>query len=193
MATEAPAIPNPNPKAAAAPAAKQHLLIPGGEMARLANRAAALRAGAWHAAWRLAVLEPTRETFEGLALNPAASLERGLRWVLIGAAAGWGIPAMTILLRTTAPLFTVILAYLLGVGATLMFFALSTAAAHVLAERAGARAEFGGLAFACAAFAAPLTPLAGLLLSASAVPGAALLALLPLAALAGVWAGLAGW
>jgi hypothetical protein len=136
---------------------------------------------------------------------------------------------MAILLRTTTPLFTVIFAYLLMVALTLVVFGAAIAAAHALAERLGARGDFGGLAFACAAFAAPLTLIAGLLVSgpsplrllllpvalyalalmvlavravydldwratlAASLPGAALLALLPLAAVAGVWAGLAGW
>ena len=229
MATEAPAIANTKTASAAAPAAKKHLLIPGSAMASLTVRAEAIRPSPWYTAWEQAILQPSLATFEGLALNPAARPERAVKWMLAGAALGWGLPAMASLLRTSAPLFTVIFAYLALVALTVVTFVAATAAAHALADQLDAPGEFGGLAFVCASFAAPLTVAAGLLVSGPAplrllllpaaiyalaltvqaaravyglawrpalivaVPSVVLLALLPLAAVAGAWAGLVGW
>jgi hypothetical protein len=198
-------------------------------MAHLAARADAMRPSPWYAAWEQAILQPTLQTFEGLAANPAARLERAYKWMLAGAALGWGLPAMASLLRTSAPLFTVVGAYAALVLLTVVTFVAATAAAHALADQLDAVGEYGRWAFVCAAFAAPLTVAAGLLVSGPsplrllllptaiyalaltvqaaravyglgwraavivAVPSVVLLALLPLAAVAGAWAGLVGW
>ncbi len=229
MATEAPAIPKTNNASAAAPAAKKHLLIPGSAMASLTVRAEAIRPSPWYTVWEQAILQPGLATFEGLALNPAARPERAVKWMAAGAALGWGAPAMASLLRTSAPLFTVMGAYVGLVLLTVVTFVAATAAAHALADQLDARGEYGSLAFVCASFAAPLTLAAGLLVSGPAplrllllpaaiyalaltvqaaravyglawrpalivaVPSVVLLALLPLAAVAGAWAGLVGW
>jgi hypothetical protein len=230
MATEAPSISTPTP--ASAPVGKQqnqHLLIPGGDMARLATRAGAVRPNPWYAVWELAILQASLETFEGLAASPGARPERAFRWMLAGAALGWGMPAMASLLRTSAPLFTVLFVYLGLVALTVIAFVAATGAAHALADQLDASGSYGAWVFVCAAVAAPLTVAAGLMVSGPAplrllllptalfallltvqaaravyglawrpalivtVPSVVLLALLPLAAVAGAWAGLVGW
>jgi len=237
MATEAPVIHTRKPATAAAPPAAAEAQAParhqlpnsGSQMARMAARAEAMQPGPWYAAWEQAILQPSLETFEGLAANPAARPERALKWMLAGAALGWGVPAMASLLRTSTPLFTVVFVYLGLVALTLVAFVVATGAAHALADQLDAPGEYGQLAFVCAAFAAPLTVVTGLLVSGpaplgllllpaavcavlltvvavravyrldwrgaaiAAVPSVVLLALLPLAAVAGAWAGLVGW
>lgn len=169
MATEAPAMPTASSAAAApAPAATKHLLIPGSAMARLAARAEAMRPSRWYTAWELAILQPSQETFEGLAANAAAHPVRALKWVAAGAALGWGFPAMASLLRTSAGLFTVVTAYAGLVLLTVITFVAATLAAHALADQLEAQGDYGRWAFACAAFAAPLTLAAGLLVSGPA-------------------------
>jgi hypothetical protein len=143
------------------------------------------------------------------------------------------LPALTGVLRGGVPVWALVLVYWGLAALTVGAFAAATAAVHALAgalgrtARSAAGGEYARLAFVCAAFAAPLTLLAGLLLAGpdplrlallpvagyglaltvlavravyqlewrwaivAALPAAALLALLPLAAVAGVWAGLA--
>lgn len=152
-------------------------------------RAAAIRARTWQAAWWLALSQPRVATLEGLAANPAASLERALRWCLAGAAVGYALPAVFSLARGAAPLPTVLWAYALLMGLTVTALAAGPAvavalAAHLAAyglrprphllEREPLAPAPGGLtpglfqpaiyvrlAFACAAFAAPLTAALG--------------------------------
>jgi hypothetical protein len=162
------------------------------------TRAAAIRARSWQAAWGLALRHPSVATFEGLAANPAASLERALRWYVAGTLAGFALPALLSVWRGAANLIGVgvggSLLALLSVGA----FALGTAVACALAAHLEAyglrwrpsllerepplaapsaggltpgvfqRAVYQRLAFACAAFAAPASAALGLVL---ALPG----------------------
>jgi len=220
-------------------------------------RAAAIRSRDWRSAWLLALRQPAVATFEGLAAHPAASLERALRWCLAAAVVGSLLPAGLSLLRGT-PVLTLLPVYAVLVALSVGAFAAGTAVACALAAHLSAyglgwrpqlsarrflgdgaspagtapsvfqRAVYDRLAFACAAYAAPLfvalgavvvapALLRGLLLLAftlyaglltvlavraackvswawALVAGVAgvLCALLPLAAVAGAWAGLTG-
>lgn len=173
-APPAPAAPTPTMLGQAAPPLSAH-------QARLRSvRAAAIRARTWQAAWRLALREPRVATFEGLAANPAAGLERALRWCLAGAAVGLALPAGLSLVRGAAPLWVVWVAYVLLVVVSVAAFAGGTAVACALAAHLPAyglrwrprllerepppaasglfqRALYARLAFACAAYAAPLS------------------------------------
>ncbi len=249
-ATSAGPAPNTPPAEAARPAAAPPVTETPAVALR-SVRAAAIRARTWQAAWLLALRQPRVETFEGLAANPSGSLERALRWCVAGAAGGYALPALFSLVRGSASLPALLVALGLLVALTIAAVAAGTAVAcglaahlaaygfqprpHLLERQAPAgptasgvfqKAVYARLAFACAAFAAPLSValgvalvmpdlLRGLLLfglsawaaalSVLAVRGAcrvswtwagvagmagALCALLPLAAVAGVWAGL---
>jgi hypothetical protein len=179
------------------------------------------------AAWHFILSRPSPAAFAHLAAYPGASLSYAYVWVTAGAGLAWALPAAAGVLRGGVPGWALVVAYWGLVALTVGVFAASTGAAHWLAGRCGARGEYARLAFAWAAFAAPLTLLAGLLLAGpaplrlallplagyglaltvlavrgvyqlewrwvlvAALPAAALLAGLPLAAVAGVWAGLA--
>jgi hypothetical protein len=150
-----------------------------------------------------------------------------------GAGLAWAWPALAGALRGGVPSWALMLVYWALVALTVGAFAAATGAvyalARILGEAAGSspRGDYARLSFVCAAFAAPLTLVAGLLLAGpdalrlallpvagyglvltvlavraiyaldwrwtlvAALPAAALLAGLPLAAVAGVWAGLA--
>jgi hypothetical protein len=165
-------------------------------------------------------------TFERLAGQREASLGRAYLWMTVGAGLAWALPAAAGLWRGGVPAWALALAYWALVLLTVAVFAAATGAAHWLACQLGARGSYERLAFACAAYAAPLTLLAGAALAGpvglrlallpmagyglaltvlavravyqlewrwalvAALPAAALLAGVPLAAVAGVWAGL---
>jgi hypothetical protein len=204
----------------------------------LAPRSALFAAARQHltatlAAWYFAVTHPSAMGLAHLAAFPGASTAHAFAWMTTGAALAWACPALAGMLRGGVPIWALVLVYWALAALTVGAFAAATGAVHALArmlnEAAGSnpQGEYARLAFVCAAFAAPLTLLAGLLLAGpdilrlallplagyglvlsvlavravyrlewrwtlvAALPAAALLAGVPLAAVAGVWAGLA--
>ncbi len=155
-------------------------------------RAAAIRSRDWRRAWLLALTHPSVGTFEGLAAHSAASLDRALRWCLAAAALGALLPA-GLSVWHGAKLPTLGLAYVVLAGLSAGAFAAGTAvagalAAHLEAYGLGARpqrsarqpladaappagagvfrrAVYDRLAFACAAYAAPMLAALGVVLA----------------------------
>ena len=160
------------------------------------TRAAAIRARTWRTATWLALRYPSVATFEGLAANPSASLQRGLLWCLAGAAGGLALPALLSLVHGAAAfvtLWTVYAALVLlsvaavaggaavacGLAAHLAAYGLALRP-HLLERQTPALASAPGgltpgtfqkaiyvrLVYACAAYAAPLCAALGVALIA---------------------------
>jgi hypothetical protein len=134
----------------------------------------------WSEVWQRALLQPTVESYETLIRDPKANASRGYTWMAVCGVISYALSALLGLALGAAQVDTVSVTQLAGEGVTTLLcgvpaaalggiigVAISAGISHLIARALGGTGTYDKLAYAVAAYQAPLMLISSVL---SAVP-----------------------